>query len=76
MMNHRIKFSTKKGSAIQKISSRQTLTDILKFCCDLDLEHNNPISPYNTLAYDNVVSNQVWQQKDQQFKRYSRIVIF
>ena len=39
---------------VQKISSGQTFTDILKFCCDLDLEHNNPISPKDTLAYDNV----------------------
>ena len=33
------------GSALQKISSGQTFTDILKICCDLDLEHNNPTSP-------------------------------
>ena len=39
-----------KGSAIQKISSGQTFIDILKICCDLDLEQNNLISPYNTLA--------------------------
>ena len=32
------------GSAIQKISYGQTFIGILKFCCDLDLEHNNPIS--------------------------------
>ena len=34
-----------KGSAVQKISFGQTFTDILRFCPDLDLEHNNPISP-------------------------------
>ena len=34
-----------KGSATLKISSGQTFIDILTFCCDLDLEHNNPISP-------------------------------
>ena len=33
-----------KGSAIQKIKSGQTFIDILKFYCDLDLEHINPIS--------------------------------
>ena len=36
---------------------------------------NNPISPYPTiqfLAYDNVLSTQVWWQKDQQFRRYSK----
>ena len=39
MMHHHTKF----GSVIQKISSGQTFIDILKFCCDLDLEQNNPI---------------------------------
>ena len=34
-----------KGSAIQKISGHYIFIDILKFCCGLDLEHNNPISP-------------------------------
>ena len=58
MMHHHTKFGSK-GSAIQKISSGQT-SDILKICYDLDLEHNNPISPQNTLAYDYVLSNKVW----------------
>ena len=29
---------------VQKRLSWQMLTDILNLCCDLDLEHNNPIS--------------------------------
>ena len=58
MTYHHTKLGSK-GSAIQKISSGQTFIDILKFCCDLDLEHINPISPQNTLAYNNVLQNQV-----------------
>ena len=37
-----------------------TNTDVLKFCCDLDLEHSNPISSQDILAFDNVLSNQIW----------------
>ena len=43
-----------KGSAVQKILSGQTFTNILMFCCDLDLEHSNAISSLVTLAYNNV----------------------
>ena len=57
---------------VQKISSRQTITDIFNLCCDLDLEHSNPIFPQDTLVYDVVLSNQVWLQTDQQFGIYSR----
>ena len=48
------------------------MTDILNFCCDLDLEYSNPIFPLDTLAYDALLLNQVWLQKDEQFKTYSR----
>ena len=40
---------------MEKISSRQTLTDIFNTRCDLDLEHNNPTFLQDTLAYDAVV---------------------
>ena len=37
--------------------------------CDLDLDHNNPMfSQDNPPPYDDVPSNQVYLQKDQQFK--------
>ena len=65
-----------KDSAIQNVLSGQTFTDILKFCCDLDLDHKNPISLYDTLVYNNALSNQVWWQKDQLFRRYSRNLYF
>ena len=56
---------------VQKISSRQTFTDIFNLCCDLDLKHSNPIFAQDTLAYDAALSYQVWLQTDQQFRRYS-----
>ena len=57
---------------VQKISSWQTFTDIFNLCCDLDLEHSNPIFPQDTLVYDAVLSNQVWLQMDQRFRRYNK----
>ena len=56
----------------KKISSRQTFTDILKLCCDPDLERSNLIFPQDTPAYHAVLSNQVWLQIDQQFRKYNR----
>ena len=58
--------------AIQKVSSGQTFTDILNLCCDFGLECSNPIFSQDTLASDAVLSNQVWLQMDQQFRKYSR----
>ena len=57
---------------VQKISFQQTFTNILNLHCDLDLEHSNPIFQQNTPAYDAVLSNQVWLQADQQFRRHSK----
>ena len=54
-----------KCSAVQKISSGQTFTDILNLNCDRGLEPNNPIFPQDTLADDALLSNQVWLQTDQ-----------
>ena len=61
-----------KCSVVQKISSGQTFTNILNLCCDLDLECSNPIFPQDTTASNVVLSNQVWLQTDQKFRRYSR----
>ena len=41
-------------------------------CCDLDLQPSNPIFQQDTLAYDAVLSNQVWLQTDQQFINHNR----
>ena len=61
-----------KCSMVQKISSGQTFTDILNLRCHLDLEYSNPIFPQDTMAYNAVLSNRIWLQTDQQFRRYSR----
>ena len=60
-----------KCSAGQKISSGQTFIDILNLRCDLDSECSNPTFSQDTLADDAVLSNQVWLQMDQQFRRSS-----
>ena len=57
---------------MEKTSSGQTFNDILNLCCNLDPECNNPIFQQDTLAYDAVLSNQVWLQADQQVRRYNR----
>ena len=49
-----------------------TNTDILTLHCDLDLECSNSIFSQDTLAYDDVSSDQVWLPRNQQFRRYSR----
>ena len=51
-------------------------TEILNICCDLDLEHSNPIFPQDTLAYDAVLSNQIWLQTDQLLRNTTEIDIF
>ena len=56
----------KKGSVVQKISSKQTCTNILNRRCDLDFDRSNHIFPQDTLVYDGVLSNHVWFQTDQQ----------
>ena len=61
-----------KCSVVQKISSGQTFINISNLHCDLDLECSNPIFPQDTPAYDAVLSNQVWLQTDQQFRRYNK----
>ena len=46
--------------------------DILNLHCDLDLKCNNPVLHKDTLAHDDVLSDQVWLPRKQQFKKYSR----
>ena len=65
-----------KCSEVQKISSRQIFTDILNLCCDLDLEHSDPHFSQDTLAYDGVLSNKVWLQTDQPFRRLDTVVFW
>ena len=69
MLHHHTKLVTK-CSVVQKISSRNTFTNILNCCCDLKC--SNPIFPQDSPTYDAVLQNQVWLQTDQQFRRESR----
>ena len=52
-MHHPTKFSSK-GSAVQMISSRQTLTETMNLHCNLD---NNPVLSKDTLVDDDLPSN-------------------
>ena len=61
-----------KCSVVQKILSGQIFINISNLHCDLYLKRSNPIFPQDTPAYNAVLSNQVWLQTDQQFRRHSR----
>ena len=69
MLHHHTVFGNNSENIIW---TGQTFTDISNLCCDLDLESSHPIFQQDTLAYDALLSNQVWLQTDQQFRRYSR----
>ena len=77
MLHIHTKFENKMFGGLEdiiwtNITIIQTSTDILNFHCDHDLKHSNPIFPQNTPAYEFVLSNQVWLQTNQQFRRYNR----
>ena len=67
ILHHHTKFGNKMFCDSEDII--WTFTDILNLRNDLDLECRNPIFPQDTLAYDAMVQNQVWLQRDQQFRR-------
>ena len=73
---HQTKFGCKRisrGSLVLKILSRETFINILKSTVTLALNTETPFFFSNdTPAYKNVLSNQVWLQKVQQFRRYRR----
>ena len=70
MLHYHTRFGNKMFFGSEDII--QTFTDILNLCCGLELECSNPIFPHNTPAYNVILSNQVWLQTDQQFRRYSK----
>ena len=69
MMHRHTKFGDKRFSDLEGLVrlSGQTSIDILKFRCDLDFEQSNF---FFTRHFEK--KEEVWLQKDQQFKRYSR----
>ena len=71
MLHHHTKFGNKMFCDSENIIQTNIYWH-LNLRCDLDLERSNPIFQQDTLAYDSVLSNQVWSQTDQQFGRYSR----
>ena len=68
IMHNHIRFGNKMFSGSEVIM----WTNMLNLCCDLDLEHSNTIFPQDTPAFDAVLSNQVWLQTDQKFRRHSK----
>ena len=69
-MHHNTKFGNQIFGGLEDII--RTNIDILTLHCDLDLECSNPIFPQDTLAYDDVSSDQVWLPKDEQFRRHKK----
>ena len=65
MLYYQTKFSC------ERTSSLENTIKIVSPCCDLDRERSNHFSPQDTQAYYAVLSNKVWLQTDQQFRRYS-----
>ena len=61
-----------KRSVVQKIEGKQRFNEVFNRHCERDLEQNNPIFIQDTPAYDDVLTNSSWLQKDQQFSTYSR----
>ena len=69
-MHQNTKFTIKMFGSFENIIWINS--DILTLHCDLDLECSNPIFPQDTLAYDDVSSDQVWLPKDEQFRRHKK----
>ena len=62
MLHYHTRFGNKMFFGSEDII--QTFTDILNLCCGLELECSNPIFQQDTLAYNVVLSNQLWLQMD------------
>ena len=70
MMHHNTKLGNKMSGGIEYILWPKI--NILILRCYLDLECSNPsFFSQDTLASDNVSSDQVWLPKNQQFRKYS-----
>ena len=69
-MHHNTKFGNKMFGGLEDII--WTNVNILTFCFDLDPKCSNPFYSQDTLAYDDVSSDQVWFPRNQQFRQYSR----
>ena len=86
IIHHHTKFGKKKKKWLSSSrDTRRTRSDTLgkyhqdkhlltfwTFAVTLTLNAVNPIFQQDTLSYDAALSNQVWLQTDQQFRRYNR----
>ena len=70
MMHHNTKFGNKMLGGLDNIIRANM--NILIIHCGLDPECSNPTFSQDTLAYDDVTSDQVWLPSNQQFRKYSR----
>ena len=61
MLHHNTKFGDKMFGSVEDVI--WTNINILMLCFNLDLECSNQIFFTNTLAYDDVSSDQVWLPK-------------
>ena len=71
MMHHQTKTFCSLEDIIWTNINICTNNNILNHYYDLDLEHSNPFFSQDTLAYDDVPSDQVWLPKNEQFRRYT-----
>ena len=70
MMIHNITFGNKMFVGLEHV----ILTHInsLTLRCDLDPEYSSHFSSQDTVAYDDVSSDQFWSPRNQQFRKYTR----
>ena len=69
-MHHNTKFGNKMLGGLEDVI--WTNINILTLCVTLTLNAVIQLFSQDTLAYDDVSSDQVWLPKNQQFKRYSK----
>ena len=70
IMHHNTNFGNKMFGSLE--DNIWTKTDIFTLNYDLGLEWGNKILSQDTLAYDDISTDQVSLQKSKQFMRYSR----
>ena len=75
VMHHNTKFGNKMLGSLENII--WTNINILTPHCDLELECSYPIFSQDTLAYDDVSSDQVkvWLPRNQQFRKVERVIL-
>ena len=70
MMHHNTKFGNKMLGGLEDVI--WTNINILTLCVTLTLNAVIQLFAQDTLAYDDVSSDQIWFPRNQQFRKYSR----